>query len=71
MVIRSGAAMKLEDPTSLVRWPDGERFLAFWTIGRQPIWIEVAPAGSTLVNGERVEPVDEIVRALRRRPERG
>jgi hypothetical protein len=43
MVVRVGAAMKLEVPTPLVRWPDGER----------------------------VEPVDEIVRALRRRPERG
>ncbi|MCZ8100469.1 MAG: hypothetical protein O9972_21475, partial [Burkholderiales bacterium] len=43
MVVRVGAAMKLEVPTPLLRWPDGER----------------------------VEPVDEIVRALRRRPERG
>lgn len=63
--------MKLEVPSPLVRWPDGERVLAFWTIGRQPIWIEVRPDGSTVVNGERVEPVDEIVRALRRCPERG
>ncbi len=63
--------MKREDPARLVRWPDGERLLALWMIGRQPIWIEVAPDGSTLVNGEPVTPVEEIVRALRRRPDGG
>lgn len=57
--------MKLEDPARLVRWADGSGFLAFWMIEGQPIWIEIAPDGSMVVNGEPVTPVEEIIRGLR------
>ena len=56
------------EPVPLVRWPDGERMLALWSIRRHAIWIEVAADGATRVNGEPVVPVAELVRRAQQAP---
>lgn len=63
--------MVLEDPTPLVRWPDGSGFLAFWVIDGHPIWIEITPDGAMVVNGEPVTPVEAIRAGARERPATG